>query len=38
MRVATYLRVSTQEQTTANQLPAIEVWVKSRGYELTGVY
>lgn len=38
MRVAVYLRVSTQGQTTANQLPAIEAWVKGRGHELAGVY
>jgi putative DNA-invertase from lambdoid prophage Rac len=38
MRVAAYLRVSTQEQTTANQSPAIEAWVKSRGHELVEVY
>ena len=37
MRVAAYLRVSTQEQTTANQSPAIEAWVKSRGHELIEV-
>lgn len=38
MRVAAYLRVSTQEQTTANQSPAIEAWVKSRGHDLVEVY
>lgn len=38
MRVAAYLRVSTQEQSTDNQLPAIKAWCESRGYELAGVY
>jgi len=38
MKVAAYLRVSTQEQTTVNQLPAIEAWVMSRGHELSEVY
>lgn len=38
MKVAAYLRVSTQEQTTANQSPAVEARVKSRGHELAAVY
>lgn len=33
MRVAAYLRVSSQEQTTANQLPDIQRWCSSRGLE-----
>jgi len=37
-KVVVYLRVSTTEQTTENQLPALEHWIKSRGYELVRVY
>ena len=38
LKVIIYLRVSTQEQTTENQLPALEKWVTDRGYELVKVY
>lgn len=38
MRCVIYLRVSTIEQTTENQLPALQKWVADRGYELTEVY
>ncbi len=38
MKCAAYLRVSTSEQTTDNQLPAIKVWCDSRGCELAEVY
>ncbi len=33
-----YLRVSSSEQTTENQLPALEKWVADRGHELVEVY
>lgn len=38
MKVAAYLRVSTSEQTTGNQLPAIKVWCDSREHDLVEVY
>lgn len=38
MKVAAYLRVSTSDQTTDNQLPAIKAWCDSRGHELAEVY
>jgi len=37
-KCAAYLRVSSEEQNYANQLPAIEAWVEARGYELVEVY
>jgi putative DNA-invertase from lambdoid prophage Rac len=37
-KVAAYVRVSSDEQTTENQLPAIRSWCEGRGYELTAVY
>jgi putative DNA-invertase from lambdoid prophage Rac len=36
--VIIYLRVSTAEQSLENQMPALESWVNSRGYNLTGIY
>ena len=38
MKVVIYLRVSTTEQTTENQLPALQKWVADRGHELVEVY
>lgn len=38
MRVALYLRVSTGEQTTANQRQALEAWASRRGYEIVCIY
>ena len=38
MRVAAYLRVSSSEQNTDNQLPALEAYARSRGYEIIEVY
>ncbi len=38
VKAAAYLRVSTSEQSTDNQLPAIEQYCQSRGYELVAVY
>lgn len=37
-KVIIYLRVSTKEQATENQLPMLEKWVTDRGYELVEVY
>jgi len=38
MKCAAYIRVSTEQQTTDNQLPAIEALCKARGWELVRVY
>jgi len=38
VKVAVYLRVSRIEQTTDNQLPALQVYARSRGYEIIQVY
>lgn len=38
MKVVIYLRVSTATQDTANQLPALEQWLQSRGHDLVDVY
>jgi len=38
MRAAAYLRVSTETQTSDNQLPAIKALCKARGWELNKVY
>lgn len=38
MKCALYLRVSTNEQTTDNQLPALEAYAKGKGYEIAEVY
>ncbi len=37
-KVIIYVRVSTKEQTTENQLPVLEKWVTDREYELVEVY
>ena len=37
-KVVIYLRVSTGEQTTENQLPALQKWLADRGHELAEVY
>ena len=37
-KVVVYLRVSSDEQTTENQLPALQKWVADRGHELVEVY
>ena len=37
-RVAVYLRVSTKQQSTDNQLPQLEKWVADRGHKLVAVY
>ena len=37
-RVAIYLRVSTREQTTANQRIELESWAKRQGHELVASY
>ena len=38
MKVAAYIRVSTETQTTDNQLPAIKELCKNRGWELVKIY
>jgi len=38
MKMALYLRVSTSEQATDNQLPALQDYAASRGYEVTQIY
>ena len=38
MKACCYLRVSSQEQSTDNQLPAIEAYAASKGYELVAIY
>jgi DNA invertase Pin-like site-specific DNA recombinase len=38
MRVAIYLRVSTKEQETDNQLPALRQWISGNGHELVALY
>ena len=38
MKVALYLRVSSSEQNTDNQLPSLEAFVASRGGEITAIY
>jgi len=37
-KVVIYLRVSSSEQSTENQLPALEKWIDDRGYKLVDVY
>jgi DNA invertase Pin-like site-specific DNA recombinase len=37
-RVALYLRVSTGEQTTANQRRALEAWAERAGHEIVAIY
>jgi len=38
MKVALYARVSTDEQTEQNQIPILEQWAKSRGFEIVEVF
>ena len=38
MRTAIYLRVSTTEQTTDNQLPALKAYAESRGWDIVDCY
>ncbi len=38
MKVALYLRVSTTEQNVDNQLPALEAYADSRGWQIVEVY
>lgn len=38
MKVVPYLRVSSDSQSTDNQLPALQAYAKSRGWEITEVY
>ena len=38
MKAAVYLRVSSNEQSTDNQYPALEAYAKNRSYEIVRVY
>jgi putative DNA-invertase from lambdoid prophage Rac len=38
MKAAIYARVSTEEQTTDNQIPVLEKWAKARGWEIIKIY
>jgi len=38
MRTSIYVRVSTGQQDTANQLSVLKDWAQQRGFEVTGVY
>lgn len=38
MKIAVYLRISTTEQSTDNQLPALEAFAKNKGWEIGQVY
>ncbi len=38
MRVVSYLRVSSSEQTAENQLPALQKWAADKNHELVEVY
>ena len=38
MKCVIYLRVSSSEQTTENQLPVLQKWVTDKGYELVETY
>ncbi len=38
MKAALYLRVSTTEQNVDNQLPAIEAYAESRGWQIVEIY
>ena len=38
MKVAIYARVSTEDQTTENQVRELEEWIKRRGWEIVTIY
>ncbi len=38
MKVALYLRVSSDQQTVDNQSPSLQAYAKERGWEITGIY
>jgi len=38
VKAALYLRVSSQEQSTDNQLPALKAYAASRGYDIVATY
>lgn len=38
MKAVIYSRVSTNEQSTDNQVPVLEAWATSRGFEVVEVY
>ena len=37
MKVAIYARVSTEDQTTENQVRELEDWIKRRGWEIVNI-
>lgn len=38
MKAVIYARVSTEDQNTENQIPALEALAKQRGWEIVGIY
>ena len=38
MKVAIYLRVSTADQTTDNQMPALKAYAEGQGYDIVAIY
>ena len=38
MKVCVYARVSTEDQTTENQVRELEEWIKRRGWEIVNIY
>ena len=38
VKVAVYLRVSSEDQSVENQLPSLEKYCQERGYELVTIY
>jgi len=38
MKVCIYARVSTEDQTTENQVRELEEWTKRRGWEIVTIY
>lgn len=38
MKAAIYLRVSTSDQFTDNQLPVLEAWANQRGFEVVNIF
>jgi len=37
VKAVAYIRTSTEEQSTNNQLPVIKDWIDSKGYELVEI-
>lgn len=38
MKVAIYVRVSTEDQTTENQIRELQQWAERRGWQVVGIY